>query len=289
MDKAAIRETLNKTLSQLNPNGTWPVNLHGILPRLGIGLRYEEKKGRAESHLQLGTAPTIIVYRQNPSVLLSAKERFSIAHELAHWVVWRRFGFLPSSETYWDHETLCNEFAAGLLVPPRALKRFIERQYGENVNPIYFPDKVRKSASVSWDVAAKSIAAASPADLAYLQLIKVSPADSPKAASLEQPIIFKVKCSTLTNKPGSFVGQHSVLKAQHELLKWMDDLPQRTFKRREIALTSGNLRLTNVLCTFLRETTHWIINFCPSSEGIRIGDAYQHTDNLKVNAAASGN
>lgn len=286
MDTSAIRTTLSRALQQLNPDGVWPVNLHGILSRLGIRLLYEEKKGKAEALLQLGRPPTVIVYRQSPSPLLSAKERFSIAHELAHWIVWCRFGFSPSSETYWDHETLCNEFAAELLVPPRALKSFLDRQYGENVNPIYFPDKVKRSASVSWDVAAKSITSASPADLAYLQLIKVPPTDSSKAASSEQPIIFKVRCSTLTNKPGSFVGQHSVLKAQHELLKWMDDLPQRTFKRREIALTGGNLRLTNVLCTFMRETTHWVINFCPSSEGIRIGDSCERKLEFKV--AASG-
>jgi Zn-dependent peptidase ImmA (M78 family) len=287
MDATAIRQTLSKALLHLNPNSTWPVNLHGILPRLGIGLRYEEKKGKAESHLQIGPTPTIVVYRHNASLLLSAKERFSIAHELAHWVVWRRFGVLPCAETYWDHETLCNEFAAELLMPTRALHQFLDRLYKERINPIYFPERVKKSASVSWDAAAKKITAASPADLAYLQLVEVPPEDSPKAASSEPPTIFKVKCSTLTNKPGSFVGQHALLRAQHELLTWIGNLPRRSFKSREIALTSGNLHLTNVRCTFLRETTHWVIHFRPSSEGVRIETSYQAPQTSKVKVATA--
>lgn len=287
MNPAVIRETLNKALLQLNPNGTWPVNLHGILPRLGIELRYEEKKGTAESHLQLGTTPSIVVYRHSPGLFLSAKERFSIAHELAHWVVWRRFRFLPSSETYWDHETLCNEFAAELLMPTRALHQFLDRLYKERINPIYFPERVKKSAAVSWDAAAKRISAAYPADFAYLQLIKVPPMSSAKGDVAQRPIIFKVKCSSLTNKPGSFIGQQAFLRAQNELLKWMDDLPKRTFKSRETALTSGNLRLTNVFCTFLRETTHWVIYFCPSSNGISVDDSRERKIQFRV--AASGN
>src|SRR5947209_7919310 len=98
MDTVKIRQTLNKALQQLNPNGDWPVNLHRILSRLGIGLRYEKQTDKATSYLQLEDSPTIIIYRQSPSPLLSSRERFSIAHELAHWVVWRRFGSIPSSD-----------------------------------------------------------------------------------------------------------------------------------------------------------------------------------------------
>lgn len=271
MDTAAIRTTLGKGLRELNPNGVWPVNLNGILSRLGIGLRCEEKKGRADAHLELGNPPTIVVYRQHSSALLSSKERFSIAHELAHWIVWRRFAFLPSAETYWDHESLCNEFAAALLVPPRTLQLFLERQYRENVDPVYFPDKVRKSAAVSWEVAARSIAALHSADSAYLLLTRV-------LGSSEKPITFRVKCTTLKNMPGSVVGKNALVRAQQEFLNWMNDLPDRTLKSRPSTLKSGKLDLTNVLCTFLRETGRatdfWIMHFRASDEGVQVEDSY---------------
>jgi Zn-dependent peptidase ImmA (M78 family) len=282
MDIAAIRQTLNKALLQLNPDGTWPVNLNGIVSRLGIGLRYEKQKVKTSSYLQLEDVPTIIIYRQNLSLLLSARERFSIAHELAHWIVWRRFGFLPSSETYWEHETICNEFAAGLLVPPHALKRFLEKQYGENVDPVYFPDKVKLSAAVSWDVAAKSITATHSADSAYLRFIKVSNANSKKGAASKQQVALKVNCSTLTNMPGSFVGLSSLLSDQDELFEWMNDLSNRKVERRHLTRIIGSLRLTNVLCTFLREPNYWVIHFRPSSEGVQIKPSSQVAQNNKA-------
>jgi len=282
MDTSLIRETLRKVLRQLNPSGDWPVNLHRILSRLGIRLRIEEKdKTRtplySPSYLQLDDPPTIIIYRQIQESVLSARERFSIAHEIAHWVIWRRFGSLPSSGTeYWWHETVCNEFAAGLLVPMAGLKHFLEKQYSENVNPAYFPDKVKKSAAVSWEVAAKSITALPAADSAYLRLVKLAKSEKPK---LQLQSTFKVNCSTLTNKPGAFVGRSALLRGQDELSAWMDNLSQRVLERRTLTLTVGNLSLIDVPCTFLRESGYWIIHFCPSNKGVHIEPSHKTASN----------
>jgi len=270
MDTLLVRETLKKELPRLNPSGTWPVNLHGILSRLGIRLRFEEK-GKTASYLELADPPTIIIYRQSLEPILSARERFSIAHEIAHWIVWRRFGSVPSSETeYWWHETLCNEFAAGLLVPLNTLQRYLERQYSENVNPAYFPEKVKKSAAVSWEVAAKSITAIPSANSAYLRLMKVTSANLSKDDVVQKQSIFKVNCSTLTNMPGSFVGRSAILRGQDDLFAWMDELPRRVVKERLLTLTIGNLCLTEVPCSFLRESNYWIIHFRPSNGGVKV-------------------
>jgi IrrE N-terminal-like domain len=290
MDKETIRQTLSKTLLQLNPHGNWPVNPHGILSRLGIGLRYEEKKVRAESHLLLGTPPTIIIYRRNSNLLLSTKERFSIAHELAHWIVWRRFGFLPSSETYWDHETLCNEFAAQLLVPPPALQRFLEKQYSEQIDPIYFPRKVAGLAAVSWEVAAKSITKDSSAESAYLRLERISPIGSLNRWSLARPgDRFRVNCSTVTNMSGSFVGRRAHVREGGEIVQWMETLANGRLECREATLTVGGLQLTNVPCSFLREDRYWVLRFHPSSKGIKIDDSNPRTAKLNYRVATGAN
>ena len=269
MELSSIRHTLSKSLAQLDPTSTWPVNVNELLNRLGLRLHFEQKASgsNAESVLQLGTVPTVVVYRMNSSQLLSSKERFSIAHEVAHWVVWRRFGFLPSSKIDRDHETLCNEFAADLLVPTRALNDFVNRQYHQKVNSIYFPSKIKRSASVSWDVAAKKIAAAYPSDSAYLQLVQVA---NHTTKNGRPSYVFKVKCSTVTNKPGSFVGQQGYLRAEPDVLNWMACLPFQSLQNRTIALTIGNLRLQNIECTVLREAAHWVIHFRPTGEGVHI-------------------
>src|SRR5205807_1171969 len=112
---------------------------------------------------------------KSPALFLSARERFSIAHELAHWVIWRRYGSLPGSASeYWFHETLCNEFAAGLLVPQSALEKFLQRLDNDKTHPVFFPSKVVQSAAVSWEVAARSIATCPSSDSAYLLLSKAS-------------------------------------------------------------------------------------------------------------------
>jgi Zn-dependent peptidase ImmA (M78 family) len=272
MDTAAIHETLNKALSKLHPSGSWPVNVHGILSRLGVGLRFEDAQGKTPSHLQLGHTPTIIIYRQTPAPFLSTKERFSIAHELAHWIVWRRFGSVPSSETeYWLHETVCNDFAAKLLVAPRTLQDYIAQQVKDNVDPIYFPRNVAKSADVSWEVAAKSISALPSTNFAYLRLVKapeVKPKEgkTPSAAYLR----FKVNCSTLKNMPGSFIGRNAILRAPQEVLHWMDDLPLKTVNTQQLTLAGGNLSLNSVPCAVVREQYFWVINFCSSDEGVQV-------------------
>lgn len=280
MDTPIIRETLRRALRQLNPSSDWPVNLHKVLSRLGIRLRFEEKDETplySPSYLKLEDPPTIIIYRQKQEAVLSARERFSIAHEIAHWVIWRRFGSLPSSGTeYWWHETVCNEFAAGLLVPVASLQHFLEKQYIEHVNPAYFPAKVSKSAAVSWEVAAKSIAALPSADSAYLRLVKL---EKSEGASTHLQSTFKVNCSTLTNKPGSFVGRSALLRDQDELFAWMNNLPKRGLESRSLTLNIGNLSLTDVPCTFLREFNYWVIHFSPSNKGVRIETADKATAN----------
>lgn len=71
--------------------------------------------------------------------VLSPRERFSIAHELGHWLAFARFGVKPESgrgRAYWAQEAVMNAFANSLLVP-EALARVWLREGGgpDQVHP----------------------------------------------------------------------------------------------------------------------------------------------------------
>lgn len=131
--------------------------------------------------------------------------------------------------------------------------------------------------------ATKSITAIASADSAYLRIEKLRPFESQgqEESSIRQ-ITFKTNCSTLTKTPGSFVGRHAVLRADPELFKWLEDLPKRSVKSRRATLSSGNLHLTNVPCTFLREPLFWIMHLRPSSQGIQVEKSSRPRDESKA-------
>jgi hypothetical protein len=53
---------------------------------------------------------------------ISSHERFTIAHELGHYLLLREAQFRPQRNAeYWLGERLCNHFASRLLIPPRVL------------------------------------------------------------------------------------------------------------------------------------------------------------------------
>lgn len=62
-----------------------------------------------------------IRYASSPSI--ASYERFCVAHELAHLVLYRHSRISARRESeYWKHEVLCDEFARSLLMPIRMLK-----------------------------------------------------------------------------------------------------------------------------------------------------------------------
>jgi hypothetical protein len=245
------------------------VNVHAILSRLGIQLLFTDSPDKRISYLEVEREPKITICRKASALFLSPRERFSIAHELAHWVIWRRFGSLPGSNTeYWFHETLCNEFAAGLLVPDAALGRFLEAQQREQIDPVHFPTKVVRLAAVSWDVAARSIAAFPSSDSAYIRLARVAHDQLSKTRPENAPL--RVSCSTLAQEPGSYLGRSALLRDQAELLHWLKRLPNKKFETRAVSASLGTIQLNEVPCTVLREADNWIIHFRRSSSGVAI-------------------
>jgi Zn-dependent peptidase ImmA (M78 family) len=119
------------------------VSVVSIAHELGtvISLRFHTSPGPHFAQIDLGdTPPKIIVYRsgqrngereirEGDENLLSPRERFSIAHELGHWVAFSRFRIGPQSErrVYWEHERVMNAFAGCLLAPDWLVMRWLDQ------------------------------------------------------------------------------------------------------------------------------------------------------------------
>ena len=241
---ADIRAVLQSSLAELNPEAQWPVDLPSLLRRLGIELRVSNDKAPLGRAYLIPDEPPAIVLSMRPQrkALHNGTDRFSIAHELAHWIVWRRLGFAPTrGSEYWDNEIWCNEFAAALLVPKRRLVEFVAVLRARRVNPVYFPTIVAQAAKVSWDVAARAISSLADLDLSYVRLC--SSADSSKTI---------VSCSTVADKVGSFLGNRAHLR-DLDLIGWLKSLPVDTVSDRNVSVKLGALEIERVKCTFLRE------------------------------------
>jgi IrrE N-terminal-like domain len=241
---ADIRAVLQHSHVELNPEAQWPIDLQSLLSRLGIELRVSNDKAAfGKAYLIPDEPPTIVLSaRSNRKLSQDGVDRFSIAHELAHWIVWRRLGFAPAmGSEYWDNEILCNEFAAELLVPKRRLVDFVAVLRARRVNPVYFPAIVAQAAKVSWDVAARAISALAELDLSYVRLS--SSAGSSKTV---------VTCSTVSNKSGSFLGNRAYLRDLN-LIDWLKSRPVDRVADRSVSVKFGALEIVDVKCAFLRE------------------------------------
>lgn len=87
-----------------------------------------------KAHLVMDTQGEIVLFRSGPSPaslllgahdehLLRPSERFSIAHEMGHWLAFMQFGLSPIEPTkgnaseYWRQERIFNRFAGRVMVP----------------------------------------------------------------------------------------------------------------------------------------------------------------------------
>ncbi|MBI3747443.1 MAG: ImmA/IrrE family metallo-endopeptidase [Chloroflexi bacterium] len=147
--------------------GTFPIDLFALVGRLGIGIVGE---GRASGpHLgrleHRGGNWTIVLPGQARSepILLGPRERFTVAHEIGHYLVEARFGYRPTgTREYWKLETLCNEFASSLLLPIAALQAKVRRPMVSARELVDFTAQVAREGKVSLEASARRIVALSP-------------------------------------------------------------------------------------------------------------------------------
>lgn len=111
-----------------------------------LGLRvslkmYRRSAGRGakapngDGILEFNNTPEIVLFRASSQATkktlspsdeagLFARERFTIAHEIAHWLAYDKFDVEPEepgTPVYWQHEKIMHDFAGVLLVPDHLL------------------------------------------------------------------------------------------------------------------------------------------------------------------------
>ena len=96
-----------------------PVCFERICAFLKAEVVYSDKVARNQAYLRKenkrGEFAKILL---SPSGLGSPYERFYIAHELPHLLLWRIYKAVPhGSSEYWQFEDICDEFARTLLMP----------------------------------------------------------------------------------------------------------------------------------------------------------------------------
>lgn len=271
-----IRKILDHACLEINPSGEWPVDMNKVLSRLGIQLYYTiDTNRRGKAYLQLGDKPIIyLVQDQSKEPCLGVQERFSIAHELAHWVLWCRLGILPSSTSdYWQQEKLCNEFAARILVSPNSLEKFVEGSLENKVNPVYLPDRVARVAGVSWGVAARSISELPSIDAVYIKI--VVDANKENKPSNRSTHAFRVEMSSIKGSRGSYLAQNAHFQ-NIVLGSFLRNLEVDTIAHRHVSINLGKVSLKDVNCTFLRQQSTWTMFFPFSDKGVTIQSPQQY-------------
>jgi Zn-dependent peptidase ImmA (M78 family) len=128
-----LKTQLLSVASALHPGGTPFVSVVELAKKLGttVSLRLQGSRSANTAQIDLWTTPARIVLHRfskvegereivaNEETLLTSRERFSIAHELGHWVLFTRFQIGPQSHSrlYWEQEEAVNAFAGQLLIP----------------------------------------------------------------------------------------------------------------------------------------------------------------------------
>jgi uncharacterized protein DUF955 len=241
MIELPLREALARSQVELNPSGDWPVRIAQIASLLGIALHFRAAHAQEVADLEIGEHPVITIYRRsNHQRTLDGNERFSVAHELGHWILWRRARAVPGrASEYWLHEALCNEFAAELLVPRVRLQKTVEKLRQQNVRSIFFPATVARAANVSWSVAARAITSLYPT-LGYLRLVS----DSTRR-------LF-VSTSSISRRLGCFVGERAFIR-DGAFLNAAQELAPGKRRTMRTSFEAGALHVMDAPCVIMRE------------------------------------
>jgi Zn-dependent peptidase ImmA (M78 family) len=123
--ESTLRRVLNRDAELLRANHPTPVDLPGLLRELGIALVDETSAGGRTAHGSLRRVGDQWQIGINTTTH-RARQRYTIAHELGHYMIEARMGFRPgSSREYWMVEEVCQNFAAALLSPREVVEKVI--------------------------------------------------------------------------------------------------------------------------------------------------------------------
>lgn len=114
-----LRESLRAWAVELSAKTTTPpVLVRDVCKELGVKVTKSERVPLNKAYLSIDPTKSSRAEILLPKKVIGSFERFCVAHELGHYLVYLAFGMVPKGESeYWKHEQLCDEFARNLLLP----------------------------------------------------------------------------------------------------------------------------------------------------------------------------
>lgn len=133
-----------------------PLDLEPLLSDLGIALRAERRTaGRGHGWLQRSGASWQIVVDASSG---AARQRYTAAHELGHYVVEAWTGYRPvTRRDYWMLETACQRFAAELLAPREVVESCMAPGLDSSAALIAAIDRLIAATGLSLEAAARRV------------------------------------------------------------------------------------------------------------------------------------
>jgi hypothetical protein len=163
---AQLSELLQRAAVEFGADRERPLDLIALCRDLDVGFRIAEADGRRRGALIRGLAGWEVVLMRRGTRPLSLRgeedlerhERFTIAHELGHYVLTKETSFRAQRNAdYWLGESLCNQFASALLIQNDLLADLVEpSSSAELANAV---GRVARAAGVTHEPAARAIAA----------------------------------------------------------------------------------------------------------------------------------
>ncbi|GHU96897.1 hypothetical protein FACS189483_01230 [Spirochaetia bacterium] len=132
MYNSEIAKRVNRLLEEHNIENP-PVPVDKLVSELGITLLTESLPEEISGILDLRNKPVIMINSEH----FPNRKRFSLAHEIGHFILHKPLGIHVDKQTYFrsaksaesldEYETDANKFAAALLMPEEMVSRELER------------------------------------------------------------------------------------------------------------------------------------------------------------------
>jgi len=190
MKESDIEQSLGDVARSLRGPNERRVNVLRVAESLGlqVSVALHDSPDSTQARIELQRRPPMIsIFRASETRgnrrlgvadewMLTRRERFSVAHEIGHWIASKQIGVSQPSGTrdYWLQERWMNTFAGSLLVPEWLLQGWLaETPEEEPVPPVAVWRWATHDLHVSEEVLASAIARVRPSS-AFVKLVRTS-------------------------------------------------------------------------------------------------------------------